>query len=160
MFVVYHEFVDPAPQGEVFESHNDIIAHAQWALQNPQSKMYDPATDLFFFDGMGWKMRDCYYLARRVNTDHPYALQWLTDQGYDIQGAPMGWVFEFVFDNGRALMTAHRYDIKYAPRLKFGESQFAMLDTALVNLARVVHISSVYANLDLHVKHVQKNPAH
>lgn len=159
MFAVYHEFVEPHPEGNIFETHNDILASAHWAVANPQGKMYDPDTDLFFFDGMAWKMRDCYYFARKVNTEHPYAFQWLTEQGYDIEGAPMGWVFEFVFDNGRSLTTAHRYDIKYAQRLKFGGTSFALLDTALVNLNRVVHLSSVYANLDLHVKHIQQKPA-
>lgn len=159
LFVVYHEFVEPQPEGEVFESHNDIIEHARWAVANPQAKMYDPETDIFFFDGMGWRMRDCYYLARKVNTQHPYALQWLTDQGYDVEGAPMGWVFEFIFDNGRSLTTAHRYDLKHTPRLKFKDSIFAVLDTALVNLDRVTHFSSLYANLDLHVKHIQQRPS-
>ena len=159
LFAVYHEFVEPQPDGNVFQTHNDIIAHAWWAIKNPQAKNYDEEADILHFDGNGWKMRDCYYLARKINTDHPSALQWLTDQGYDIEGAPMGWVYEFVLDNGRALTTAHRYDLKHALRLKFGETTFAVLDTALVNLHRVVYFNSVWANLDLHVKHLQQSPS-
>ena len=160
LFVVYHEFVEPQPDGNVFETHNDIILHAWHALKQEHNNNYDAETDILHFDGNGWKMSDCYYLARKVNTDHPYALQWLTDQGYDIEGAPMGWVFEFVFDNGRSLTTAHRYNLKTSHRLKFGDSVFVMLDTALVNLNRVVHFTSLWANLDIHVKHIQQRPAH
>ncbi len=159
MFAIYHEFVEPQPEGNMFESHNDIIAFAWQAIKHPNLKNYDPETDLFFFDGNAWKMRDCYYLARKVNTEHPYAFQWLTDQGYDIEGAPMGWVFEFVFDNGRSLTTAHRFDVRHSLRLKFGETVFVLLDTALVNLHRVVHYNSIWANLDLHAEHLQKRPA-
>lgn len=156
LFAVYHEFVEPNPDGNLFLSHNDIIEHAKAAIAYPHIKAYDPDSDMLFFEGMAWKMRDCFYLARKVNTEHPDALDWLTRQGYDIQGAPMGWVVEFIFDNGRALTTAHRYDLRHAPRLKFGTTQFAILDTALINLHRVVHLSSFWANLDLHVNYIQK----
>lgn len=156
LFAVYHEFVEPQQEGNVFLSHHDVVEAAQQAVLHPQARNYDPDTDLFFFDGLAWKMADCYYIARKVNTEHPFALQWLTDKGYDVQGAPMGWVFELVFDNGRSLTTAHRYDIRHTPRLKFGKTHFVLMDTAIVNLHRVVHLNYFWANLDLHVAHLQK----
>lgn len=161
LFTIYHEFVDPNPEDENFLSHHDPIdeAHrAAYAAWHDKPSAYDKDTDLFFFDGLVWRMADTYYIARKVNTEHPDALQWLMDKGYDVEGAPMGWVWEFVLDNGRSLTTAHRYSLRSAPRLTFGKSQFVLLDTAIVNLNRVVHANSFYANLDLHVAHLQKTP--
>lgn len=158
LFLIYHEFVEPEPKVERFLSNKDIIEAAVRSLKGENTLNYDPKTDLFTFEGMGWCMRDTYYLARKINTDHPHALQWLQERGYDIEGRPMGWMYEFVFNSGRSLRTAHRWSLSTSPRLWFNNTPFVVLDTALVNLNRVVHYSSYYANMDLLSAKLDKTP--
>lgn len=149
LFLIYHEFREPNPDVEKFLSNSDIIDALVQAGTDRGDRSYDPDTDVFSFMGMGWRMSDTYYLARKVNTEHPDALRWLQERGYDVSGAPMGWAYEFVFDSGRSLQTAHRYDVRHALKLRFGKSVFMVLDTAVVNLNLMLHYSSFYANLDL-----------
>lgn len=149
LFIVQYELDIPPIEPMNVLLHVDILAQLQDAGQDRATPHYNPTLDFFSCSGMSWRMANTMYLTRLVNTDHTDALDWLQKRGYDVSGKAMGWIIEFLFDTGRMLVTGNRRGIEESPVVAFGQSQFAVLDTAAVNLSRVVSLNTYQANLDI-----------
>lgn len=149
LFIVQYELDIPPIEPMNVLMHTDILAQLQDAGQDRATPYYNPSLDFFSCVGMSWRLANTMYLTRLINTDHTEALDWLQKRGYDVRGKAMGWIIEFLFDTGRILLTGNRSRIEEAVTVDFGESKFAIMDTAAVNLSRVVSVNTYQANLDI-----------
>lgn len=149
LFRVQYELDVPPVEPDLVLMHTDILAQLKDAGLDRATPFYNPSLDLFFCAGMYWKLARTCYFTRMVNTDHVDAMEWLQKRGYDVEGKAMGWILEFLFDTGRMFVTGNRGRIEESTVVEFGQSKFAILDTAGVNLSRVVSCNTYQANLDL-----------
>lgn len=149
LFICQYEIDVPPIEPYTVLMQQDILAELFDAGMDRATPSYNPRLDFFHCAGMCWKMSRTCYITRLVNNEHKSALDWLTAHGYDVKGRAMGWVVEFLMDNGRMFVTGNRQRIEEAVVVEFGVTKFVILDAAAVNLNKVVSYNTYAANLDL-----------
>jgi len=157
LFICQYEIDVPPIEPYTVLMKQDILAELADAGLDRATPNYNPRLDFFHCAGMCWKMARTCYITRLVNTSHKDALDWLTTHGYDVKGRAMGWVVEFLMDNGRMLVTGNRSPVEEALVVEFGQTKFVILDAAAVNLSKVVSYNTYMANLDLFNEQNTKN---
>jgi len=153
----------PPYGAQVYESNDDPIS--KWiSIGMDVSDKFPEHVDkshqdgFFVDDGVNIAIPHFVWMLRQVNVNHPAALGWLTNAGYEVPPTHMAWIHEVVFDYGKNLITAssHRFEEAWMPVL--AGQRIIIMESAVINVERVVQVTSLWSNVQAYAEAMeQKN---
>lgn len=141
----------PPFKPEIYESDADPLR--RWVSigmdgeTQPNDKPWvDPSWQGGFFidSGVNIAFKHFLWMLRQVNVNHPLALQWLENNGWDLPVNHCAWYHHVVFDTGTYIGTSSKYRFEEAWRPKIDGHEFVILEGAVIAVERVVNVHSVW----------------